>query len=101
VDPAAFERALVDEIMPKAHVARRTIARLSLDHRLLKGIGDQGGQYTWQIRASNLQMVSRPTEPNYEWLMGLIEQTVRRALEPWGKVDSVAGFEEIGRVALS
>jgi hypothetical protein len=99
IDPAAFERALVDAIMPHTHVSRRTIRRLSLEHRLLKGIHDQGGeQYIWQVRASNLEMVEEEPAPDYEWLKGQIEEDVRIALAAWAKVDSAVAFQEVGSV---
>lgn len=101
IDPAAFERVLLDEIMPKTHVSRRTIRRLSLEHRLFKGIHDQDGeQYIWQVRASNLERVSQEPDPDYEWLRGQIEEDVRNALAAWAKVDSVAVFQEVGSIEL-
>jgi hypothetical protein len=94
-DKEAFERAMVDEIMPKLFVSRRNIRRLDLEHRLLKDIGKQGdGEHVWQVRALEFDMVSN--SPDYDFLFAAIAEDVRRALAPWGTVASTAVFQEMG-----
>jgi hypothetical protein len=100
VDAAAFEQAMLDQIMPQTHVSRRNINRLDLEHRLLQRLDDHGlGQYIWQVRASNLEMVSQ--EPDYEFMIRSIEEDVGKALTPWGNVDSATAFREIGGVEIT
>jgi hypothetical protein len=65
----------------------------------LKDIGKQGdSQHVWQIRVLDYTIVGKvsPDYEDYGRLFGAIDVDVRKALAPWGSVDSTVVFQEIG-----
>jgi hypothetical protein len=99
VDTDAFERALVDELMPKTFVSRRNFNELRLEHQLL--IDDQGhraDRYLWQVRILYFEMVSGPTD--YQHALRAIDEDVRDALAPWGIPITMTVLRVLGNILI-
>jgi hypothetical protein len=103
IDEAAFENAMINEIMRRLPVSWRNIAELKLQHCLFKDEGSQrADHYVWQVRVGHFRLVSQPANLSArDVIIRAIDEEVREALAPWGIPVSMTVLQEIGRAETS
>lgn len=103
IEEAAFENAMINEIMPRLPVSRRSIAGLRLEHCLCKDESNQRtDHYVWQVRVNDFHVVSHPPGlSERDMIFKVIDEEVRKALAPWGIPVSTSILKEIGRAETS